>query len=98
MRQLWARRESEISTQVGRCGKSCSMYKTSEARASRLAVFIFKPCKLFQEDQFDAARRAVALFADDDLGDVLLFGFGFVVLFAVDEHYDIGVLFETVVN
>ena len=58
----------------------------------------FESRELFEKDEFDAADRAVALLADDDLGYVLFFGFGFVDLFAVDEHHDVGVLLNRIVN
>ena len=50
--------------------------------------------ELFVEEQIDGAYRAVAVLGDDKLGDVFVFSFGVVVIFAVQEHYDIGVLFE----
>ena len=50
--------------------------------------------KLFVEEQVDGAYRAVAVLGNDKLGDIFVFGFGVVVIFAVQEHYDIGVLFE----
>src|SRR5215470_613750 len=61
-------------------------------------VLVLESSELFGKDKFDAADRAVALLADDDLCDVLLFGFGLVDLFAVDEHHDVGVLLYAVVN
>ena len=53
-----------------------------------------KLSELFMEEQVDGAYRAVAVLGDDKLGDVFIFGFRVVVIFAVQEHYNIGVLFE----
>ena len=50
--------------------------------------------ELFVEEQVDGAYRAVAVLGDDKLGDVFVFSFGVVVIFAVQEHYDIGVLLQ----
>ena len=50
--------------------------------------------ELFVEEQVDSAYRAVAVLGDDKLGDIFVFGFRVVVIFAVQEHYNIGVLFE----
>jgi biotin operon repressor len=47
-----------------------------------------------QEGQLAGARRAVALLADDDLGDAGLLGVLVVVVVAVDEHDDVGVLLD----
>ena len=54
----------------------------------------YKLGKLFVEEQVDGAYRTVTVLGDDKLGDVFVFGFGVVVIFAVQEHYDIGILFE----
>ena len=52
---------------------------------------------LAHEGEFDGAGRAVALFGDDDFGDVGGLEIGFahaVIVFAVEEHDDVGVLFD----
>ena len=58
---------------------------------------IEEPGVILFPDQFDIADWAVSLFGDDDLGLSCKFDcfVGFVVvLFAVDEHDDVGVLFD----
>lgn len=58
---------------------------------------IEEPGVILFPDQFDIADWAVSLFGDDDLGLSGKFDcfVGFVVvLFAVDEHDDVGVLFD----
>ena len=58
---------------------------------------IEEPGVVLFPDQFDIADRSVSLFGDDDLGLSSKFDcfVGFVVvLFAVDEHDDVGVLFD----
>ena len=54
----------------------------------------FEPGQRFEEGQFHRAGGAVTLFADDDFGHALLFAFLVVVVVAVDEHDDVGVLFD----
>src|SRR3972149_11854655 len=46
------------------------------------------------EDEFDAADGPVAMFGDDDLGDVLLKGVVVVGVRPVDEEHDVGILFQ----
>src|ERR1700741_203467 len=48
------------------------------------------------EDEFDLVGRAVALLGDEDVGHVALFGRGVEIeeIGAVDEHDDVGVLFD----
>src|SRR3954468_4441154 len=58
---------------------------------------VFEPRELVEERQLDAADRPVAVFADDHFGHALLFGLGLflvVDLGAIDEHDQVGVLFE----
>ena len=55
----------------------------------------FKAGEGFDEGEFDGAGGAVALFADDDFGYAGFGGFFLVVVVvAVDEHDDVGVLFD----
>src|SRR5205085_3314507 len=46
------------------------------------------------EDELEVADGAVALLADDDLGDALLLGILVVDLVAVDEGHEVGVLLD----
>src|SRR5690606_37327439 len=46
------------------------------------------------EGQPGRVDRAVALLADDDLGDALLVGIGVVDLVAINEHDDVGILLD----
>ena len=56
----------------------------------------FKLGDRFQEGQFDHARWAVTLLGDDDLGHAgFLAGVLGVVLVAVDEHDDVGILLDS---
>ena len=50
--------------------------------------------ELFVEEELNRVDRAVAVLGDDDIGDVLIFRFSIVVVFAVEEHYDVGILLE----
>ena len=53
-----------------------------------------EPRALLQEGELDNTCRSVPLLADDDLGQVLVLRAGVVLLLAVDEHHDVGVLLE----
>src|SRR4051812_13921303 len=58
---------------------------------------VFEPRELVEERQLDAADRPVAVLADNHFGHALLFGLGLflvVDLGAIDEHDQVGVLFE----
>ena len=44
--------------------------------------------------QFRRANFAVTVFGDDHFGDALLITFGVIVLIAVEEHHDIGILLD----
>ena len=56
---------------------------------------VLKPSKLFEERELHRSRRAVSLFRDDQLGKALvLFGF-LVLILAIYERDNIGVLFDT---
>src|SRR5262245_9269098 len=58
---------------------------------------VLEPRELVQERELDAADRAVAVLADDDLRDALVLGLRLVLvvdLGAVDEHDEVGVLLE----
>ena len=46
------------------------------------------------EVEFDFADGAVSVLGDNEIGDALAFGFGVVVIFAVDKHDDVGVLLD----
>src|SRR6218665_3189661 len=46
------------------------------------------------EEQLDRAGRAIALLADDDFGHVRLLALFFLVVVAVDEHDDVGILLD----
>src|SRR4051794_24658147 len=47
-----------------------------------------------QERELELARRAVSVLGDDDLRNALALGIRVVVLVAVDEHHQVGVLFD----
>ena len=58
-------------------------------------VEVFESGEVGEVGEFDGAGRAVALLGDDDLGLALdVFVFAVVVLFAVDEGDDVGVLLD----
>ena len=54
--------------------------------------------ELALEAQFDGARRAVAVFGDDELGEVGLGALRIVVAVAIEEGDDVGFLFERSAN
>lgn len=49
---------------------------------------------LFDEEEFDLADRAVAVFADQHVDDIFPLGVGVIVVVTVEKHHDIGVLFD----
>jgi hypothetical protein len=54
----------------------------------------FKTGQVLQEGQTDRACGAVTLFADDDFGHTGIFGILVVVVVAVNEHDDVGILLD----
>ena len=44
--------------------------------------------------QLERSDRAIALLGQDDLRDILILGIMIVIVFALEEHDDIGVLFD----
>jgi len=53
------------------------------------AIVTDKLVEILEEHESDRADRAVALLRDDDLNDVFLLGFAFVVIFPVEKHHNI---------
>src|SRR5690606_5014093 len=53
-----------------------------------------KARRAIEEAQVDRANGTVPVLGDDELGDALLVGVLIVVLVAVDEHHDVGVLLD----
>src|SRR3954470_2263825 len=60
----------------------------------RLRLVVEELGDVVAEDELEVADRAVALLADDDLGDPLLLGVLVVDLVAIDEGHEIGVLLD----
>ena len=54
----------------------------------------YKLGELLMEEQVYRANRAVAVLGDDKFRYVFIFGFGVIVIFAVQEHYNIRVLLQ----
>src|ERR1051326_4768982 len=55
----------------------------------------FETGEFAQKRELYSARRAIALLCDDQLGEPLIFLIvGLVNLFTVDEHHQIGILFD----
>lgn len=54
----------------------------------------YKLGELLVEEQVYRANRAVTVLGDDKFRYVFIFGFRVIVVFAVQEHYNIGVLFQ----
>lgn len=50
------------------------------------------------EVEFYTAGGAVAVFFDENVGDVTAVGFGVIVVLSIDKCYDVGVLFDAVVD
>src|SRR6266404_6184963 len=63
-------------------------------RVIRSGLVVEELRDVVSEDELEIADRAVALLADDDLGDPLLHGVLVVDLIAVDEADDVGILFD----
>ena len=54
----------------------------------------YKLGELLMEEQVYRANRAVTVLGDDKFRYVFIFGFRVIVIFAVQEHYNIGVLLQ----
>ena len=46
------------------------------------------------EVQLDGTDRTITVFTDNQVSDVLTFSIGIVIILAVDEHDDIGILLD----
>ena len=46
------------------------------------------------EDQFHASHGTIAMLGDDDLGNVLFIRILLILIGAIDEHHDVGILFQ----
>src|SRR6516162_1165183 len=77
----WVSRSHFVAACELREGIWCSLFKTGEAAP---------------ENELDLVGRAVALFGDKDIGHVALFGGGVEIeeIAAIDEHDNVGVLFD----
>ena len=65
--------------------------------ASELLMLIVERHKAnpgFIEVELDCASGAAAMLGENEVGDILTFGFGIVVIFAIQEHDNIGVLLD----
>src|SRR6516225_5935726 len=87
-----------IEDRVSRQTRCVSRSHFLVARELRKGVWgsLFKAGQAAAEDELDLVGRTVALFGDEDVGHVALFGRGVEVeeIGAVDEHDDVGVLFD----
>src|SRR6516164_6083018 len=88
----------QIEDRVSRQTRCVSRSHFLAARELRKGVWgsLFKAGQAAAEDELDLVGRTVALFGDEDVGHVALFGRGVEIeeIWAVDEHDDVGVLFD----
>src|SRR5918996_3546015 len=54
---------------------------------------ILELCQCTAEDQLHTSNRAISVFCNDDLGNVLHIRFFLILIGAVNEHHDVGILF-----
>ena len=65
--------------------------------ASKLLMLIIERHKAdagFIEEELDGSGSATAVLGDNKVGDILAVGIWIIVIFAVEEHYDIGILLD----
>src|SRR6516165_9532800 len=88
-----------IEDRVSRQTQCVSRSHFLPARELRKGVWgsLFKAGQAAAEDELDLVGRTVALLGDEDVGHVALFGRGVEIeeIGAVDEHDDVGVLFDS---